>query len=116
MTNLILGRVKNGWHDISDVQAITAIGLPIGTRQYIKGKLQLLFSPIENHPDGLWKHASISHPLRYPDWNEILDVRYTFFDTNNDVFQVLPPKSEYVNFHPNCFHLWSPIGRRLTPG
>jgi len=96
--------------------SITSALLATGTKAYTKGMLQLLFSTMEQHPDGLWKHASISHPNRYPTWDEILDVRYTFFGEQEEVMQVLPPKSEYINVHKNCFHLWCPVGRRLTPG
>ena len=86
-----------------------------GTQVWVKGELKVLFSPNEAHPDGMWKHLSISHPKRYPIWDEILAARYEFFFETDDVAQVLPPKSEYVNVSKNCFHLWSPIGRRLTP-
>jgi len=85
------------------------------TFAYTKGPMQLLYSPQEPQSDGLWQHASVSCSDRYPTWEEIKDVRDTFFDPEADVFQVLPPKREYVNLHPNCFHLWSPIGRRVTP-
>lgn len=108
----------NGWQEIPilGTGSISSALLSVGTQAFRKGNLKLLYSAMEHHPDGLWKHASISHNERYPTWDEILDIRYTFFDSNNDVFQVLPPKNEYVNIHKNCFHLWSPIGRRITPG
>jgi hypothetical protein len=108
----------NGWNEkpmLSTDPIISAL-LASGTKAYTKGNLQLLYSPMEQHSDGLWKHASISHPQRYPYWDEILDVRYTFFSENDEVMQVLPPKREYVNVAKNCFHLWCPVGRRLTPG
>lgn len=109
---------NDGWKEIEIIgtDLISQSLLSSGSKAYIKGRLQLLLTPLEAHPDGLWRYASISHPLRYPYWEEILDVRYSFFDSDNDVFQVLPPKSEYVNVSKNCFHLWSPIGRRITPG
>lgn len=79
-----------------------------------KESLRVLFSPREKHTEsdlggGYWKHLSISHPRRYPYWHEIIDARYTFFEDDDTVIQILPPKSEYVNLHPNCFHLWSKI-------
>ena len=88
---------------------------PIGTRRYEKGEVRVIYSPIENLPDGLWSHLSLSCVDRYPTWEEILDCRYTFFKDTDEVFQVLPPKGEYINLHPNCFHLWHAIGRRVTP-
>lgn len=107
----------NGWREnpMLGVDAITAVLLASGTKAYTKGHLRLLYTSKEQHLDGLWAHASISHPKHYPYWDEILDVRYTFFDEDAEVVQVLPPRSEYVNVSKNCFHLWSPIGKRITP-
>ena len=87
------------------------IPLVEGTIAWRKGNLRVLLTPIEQYldNDGLWRHVSVSHHARYPTWDEILDVRYSFFDDDVEVIQILPRKSEYVNIHPNCFHLWSRI-------
>jgi hypothetical protein len=50
-------------------------------------------------------HLSISHRLRYPTWDEIADARYRFIPDEVTVVMFLPPRREYVNLHPNCFHL-----------
>ena len=55
---------------------------------------------------GMW-HLSISTPHRYPTWGEIYTAWY---DLCPDAAQInaaiiLPRKSEYVNLHPNCFHV-----------
>lgn len=55
---------------------------------------------------GLLWHLSISHPHRYPKWDEIRDARYKFLPTDLTFGMLLPPPEEYVNVHPNCFHLW----------
>lgn len=51
-------------------------------------------------------HMSISHPTRYPTWDEIKEARYKFVPDNKFMVMVLPPKANYVNVHPFCFHLW----------
>lgn len=109
--------INNGWSEqpILGNDPVSRALVASGSKTYIKGLCRVIFTPVENHPDGLWSHASITHPKRYPYWDEILDVRYTFFNSGADVFQVLPPKLEYVNLHKNCFHLWSPIGRHIIP-
>lgn len=56
--------------------------------------------------DGGHLHASISHPSRYPTWDEIRAVRDWYFPEEMEVVMVLARRSEYVNLHPNCFHLW----------
>lgn len=54
---------------------------------------------------GLW-HLSISHPLRYPTWDEIYTARYDLLPGDINTAILLPKKSEYVNIHPNCFHVY----------
>ena len=110
--------MRNGWTEkpILGLDPISAALIGSGSSVWTKGELLVLYTPVEPQPDGLWKHASVSREDHYPSWDEILDVRYTFFDDDNDVFQVLPLKKEDINVHKNCFHLWSPIGRRVTPG
>lgn len=53
----------------------------------------------------LW-HMSISHPKRYPGWDEIKEARYQLLPTDIDFMMLLPKPADYVNFHKNCFHLW----------
>ena len=36
-----------------------------------------------------------------------------FFDDEEEVYQIHPKKSEYVNQQENCLHLWKPIGHEL---
>lgn len=76
-------------------------------RIYTKGNLQVLVCK-EPHgrTDRLLWHLSISHPDRYPSWDEICDARYSLLPDDVTMAQVLPPRRQYVNLHPNCFHLW----------
>jgi len=55
---------------------------------------------------GLW-HISISVPYRYPTWDEIYTAWYDLVPDAADIQGaiILPRKSEYVNIHPNCFHV-----------
>lgn len=62
--------------------------------------------------DGGSLHVSISHNSRYPTWDEILAVRAWAFPSDMEVVMVLARADDYVNLHPNCFHLWqSACGR-----
>ena len=56
------------------------------------------------HPGHGW-HLSISHPSRYPVWDEIRDARYELLPDACTMAMLLPPRAEYVSLHPNCFHL-----------
>lgn len=55
---------------------------------------------------GLGWHLSISHPSRYPAWEEIRDARYDLLPDACTMGMLLPPRAEYINVHPNCFHLY----------
>lgn len=60
---------------------------------------------IVGHSKNGW-HLSISHPTRYPTWDEIKEARYRLTPHNVTMAMILPPRAEYVNLHENCFHLW----------
>ena len=56
-----------------------------------------------------WEHISVSRKDRCPTWNEMCQVKDLFWDEDDCVVQYHPPKSDYVNLHPYCLHLWRPI-------
>ena len=60
-----------------------------------------------------WEHVSVSRRDRCPTWDEMCLVKALFWDEEDCVIQYHPPRSEYVNNHPNCLHLWRPIGVSL---
>ena len=57
---------------------------------------------------GDYNHVSLSRTDKYPGWDEMRDFIYScgLFDENRDVCMFLPPKEQYVNQHPNCFHFY----------
>lgn len=58
-----------------------------------------------------WEHVSVSLDRdRCPTWEEMCKVKDLFWDEEDAVFQFHPPKSQYVNQHPYCLHLWRKIG------
>ena len=61
---------------------------------------------IDSGAHGKLRHVSVSHPERYPTWEEIKEVKERFFGPDQDTMMVLPRKELYVNLHRNCFHLW----------
>lgn len=65
--------------------------------------------------DGLgWEHVSVSRNDRCPTWDEMCQIKAIFWDEEDCVVQYHPPKSDYVNIHKNCLHLWRPIGQELV--
>jgi hypothetical protein len=78
--------------------------------------------PAGQAPAGIWVpvealtlwHLSISHPHRYPTWDEIADARYELVPDDVTMALLLPPPVEYVNEHDTCFHLWQIDDRRAA--
>lgn len=61
-----------------------------------------------------WEHVSITlDRKRCPDWDEMSQIKGMFWDEDDCVVQFHPPKSDYVNNHPFCLHLWRPIGQEI---
>lgn len=57
-----------------------------------------------------WEHVSVSADSRPPNWTEMSYVKGLFWDEEDCVIQFHPPRSDYVNAHPYCLHLWRPVG------
>lgn len=57
-----------------------------------------------------WDHVSVvvQDRRRCPTWEEMDYVKRTFWEDTEAVMQLHPPRSEHVNFHPYCLHLWRP--------
>ncbi len=59
---------------------------------------------------GGWEHVSVSPRSKTrkscPTWEEMCHIKDMFFEPEERVVQFHPPKSEYVNCHPYCLHLW----------
>lgn len=65
---------------------------------------------VSHEPEG-W-HLSVSFSailkddLRLPSWDELKDARYRFVPDRAHMAALLPPRAEWVDFHPTCLHLW----------
>ena len=60
-----------------------------------------------------FEHVSVSTPTRCPTWEEMCFVKALFWDDEDLVIQYHPRRSQYVNNHPNCLHMWRPIGVQI---
>jgi hypothetical protein len=78
----------------------------------IKGKHYMV---IASNGSG-WEHVSVSphcNANHTPSWDVMSAVKDMFFNPEECVVQYHPPKSDYVNLHPNCLHLWRPTEQEL---
>jgi hypothetical protein len=53
-----------------------------------------------------WEHVSISTERRIPNWTEMCFVKDLFWDPEETVIQLHPPKSQWISNAPHCLHLW----------
>lgn len=59
--------------------------------------------------DGMgWQHVSVSieYENKPPTWGMMCKIKDLFWDDEDVVIQFHPKKSEYVNHHSGCLHLW----------
>jgi hypothetical protein len=80
-------------------------GFPWKTYTVPYGKVRL--NVVSSNDDG-WEHVSVSTPNRCPTWEEMCYVKDLFWDDTDCVVQYHPPKSDYVNCHKFCLHMWRP--------
>lgn len=63
----------------------------------------------------LWQHVSISRPDRLPTYKEMCDTKDQLIGPDKKAIQVFAPKSEHVNIHPYCLHLWHCVDEDVLP-
>jgi len=76
--------------------------------------LLILSSGSDTDAEG-WEHVSVSTKHRTPNWAEMCFVKDLFWDDEETVMQLHPPRSSYINNHPYCLHLWRPTGDVTLP-
>jgi hypothetical protein len=74
-----------------------------------KGKTTLFIIADDGKTSG-WEHVSVSTDGRCPTWEEMAYVKSLFWDPEECVIEYHPPRSQYVNRHPYCLHMWRKIG------
>ena len=79
---------------------------------YRSARLQIISSGTDKEHG--WEHVSVSIRQRCPTWEEMQHVKELFFQDEETVIQFHPPRSQYVNFHPYCLHLWRSLRQEIT--
>lgn len=60
-----------------------------------------------------WQHVSVSFgpdAKHTPSWELMCRIKDLFWEDEDVVVQFHPPKSQYVNNHAYCLHLWRSLG------
>lgn len=96
-------RIKEGQLRSDNTFGMTGsfyIMLPCGAKAYV-----ISSEGMNEYP---WEHVSVSiiKQDRCPTWEEMCFIKNIFWKEDEAVIQIHPPKSQYVNNHPYCLHLW----------
>jgi hypothetical protein len=100
---------------MSVVPYLSERGEPFGAfaLQYSETVVLAIVANAANPDSDWWEHVSVSAHGRTPTWDEMCWVKDLFWKEDECVVQYHPPKSEYVNCHPNCLHLWRSIRKKI---
>lgn len=75
-------------------------------RMYHNDDGLIILSSLDGTHHGKLKHLSMSRADRYPAWDEIVAVKEQLMGMEMDAMMVIPKRADYVNVHPNTFHVW----------
>jgi hypothetical protein len=80
------------------------------TAFYVMGECAVIVAREPATPRVYRWHLSISHPSRYPTWDEIKTARYSIPELADvplmaQLLPIVEGDEEWVNAHDNCFHL-----------
>lgn len=84
---------------------VIPVGAGIMQSEIVINKLKgsVVFSDDENG----WEHVSFSpYNGKMPTWDDMCKLKELFWKDEEEVIQIHPKKSEYVNMMENCLHLW----------
>lgn len=93
----LLDEPGSGWLSIEafDIRPDGASG---GTYSVLLGRERIAAD------DARW-HISVAHPARVPVWGDLVAIAHRLRPGVCFVVGV-PPRSWWINVHPNCLHLW----------
>ena len=79
-----------------------------GAAYYKPRKLKVQWS----NGDG-WEHVSVSRHSKAPSWADMCFIKGEFWSSETSVMQLHPAKSNYVNLHKYCLHMWRPLDAQI---
>lgn len=60
-----------------------------------------------------WEHLSVSFDDETPCWDFMEEMKEMFWEDEEEAFQLHPAKSNYINNHEHCLHVWRPLNREI---
>lgn len=100
-------RCPKGWRRLDDYEMAGVVCC-----RFLSPDGLLVATSQDEEPGGkrAWIHVSFSRPDRLPDYDDLQTARRNFIGIDRVSLQIFPVEEEYVDLHPNCLHLWSPVG------
>lgn len=100
INDLLLAARLDGWRPL-DAPFFGQIALRNDREQ-----LTVLLSAAVYDDQRRWVHFSMSGRHSLPSWDQLSRAKDALLGAERKALQVLPPRSQWVNIHPNCLHLW----------
>lgn len=75
--------------------------------------LRIIASPGDKKEGIPWEHVSVSCKTRCPHWKEMCFIKDLFWDAEEAVMQLHPPRLEWINNHNYCLHMWKPMDKAI---
>lgn len=83
--------------------------------RFIRNDCMTVISEVAEYQKRLWLHVSCAHADKLPSWADLREVKSVFVGSKRMALSIMPSEAEYVNVHPYCLHLWSPIDHDPIP-
>jgi len=77
--------------------------------------LRVIITDVKYDDGCLWRHVSMSHQRKLPSYKEMKIVKDAFIGEHRKAIQVFPAKTDHVNIHPYCLHLYCNLDRDILP-
>lgn len=65
------------------------------------------------YEDREWMHVSLSRKDRLPSYADLQYVKEVVIGNDRWAAQLFPPRTDHVNLHQFCLHLWVPLDGAL---
>lgn len=77
-----------------------------------RGRKLEVVSSIDQDGGERWEHVSVvvRGSNKCPDWYTMCFVKQLFWAPEDEVIQIHPKASSYINLHNGCLHLWRMVG------
>lgn len=107
-------RAPCGYEKFSGVQRITwgpmatteADGCNGAWRIKLKGQASTVNATVITSNGEGWEHLSVVLERGLPTWDMMQQLKELFWEPEDCVIQIHAPRSQHVNNHSRCLHLW----------